>query len=185
MNHAVNRLEFDTERLTLRSLTHADAPFLIELLNSDGWLTYIGDRNARTEAGVATYLTNGPLVSYAQYGFGLGRVSLKHDNTPIGLCGLLKRDYLPHPDIGYALLPQFTGQGYAVEIAQQTLDFAFDQLGLPAVQATVMPANTASIRVLEKLGMTLEGPIRPAGVGQELLLFGKQAPRPNQTVPVL
>lgn len=172
----MNRLEVDTERLTLRSLTYADSPFLIELLNSEGWLTFIGDRNARTYADVVTYLNNGPLKSYAQYGFGLARVSLKGSHQPIGLCGLLQRDYLPHPDIGYALLPQFAGNGYAVEAARHTLDVAFGPLGLPKILATVMPANTASIRVLTKLGMTQEGTIRPAGVPVDLLLFGKSAP---------
>lgn len=172
----MNRLEVDTERLALRSLTYADSPFLIELLNSEGWLTFIGDRNARTHADVVTYLNNGPLTSYAQYGFGLARVSLKGSHQPIGLCGLLQRDYLPHPDIGYALLPQFAGNGYAVEAARHTLDVAFGPLGLPKILATVMPANTASIRVLTKLGMTQEGTIRPAGVPVDLLLFGKSAP---------
>lgn len=172
----MNRLEADTERLTLRSLTYADSPFLIDLLNSEGWLTFIGDRHVRTHADVVTYLNNGPLNSYAQFGFGLARVALKDSDQPIGLCGLLQRDYLPYPDIGYALLPQFAGKGYALEAARHTLDMAFGPLDLAKILATVMPANTASIQVLARLGMTQEGVIRPDGVATDLLLFGKSAP---------
>ena len=171
-----NRLEVDTERLTLRTLTIADGPFLIELLNSEGWLANIGDRNARTQAEAETYLRNGPFNSYEQYGFGLSRVSLKATGQPIGLCGLLQRDYLDYPDIGYALLPQYWGKGYALEIARRTLEIGFTELALLKIQATVLPTNGPSIAVLQRLGMTDEGLITPPDSNSELRLFGKGAP---------
>ena len=94
-----------TERLLLREFTEDDAAFIVELLNSPGWIQYIGDRNIKTEEQAREYLNNGPLKSYRQNGFGLYMVEKKDDHTPIGMCGIIKRDTLNNPDIGFAFLP--------------------------------------------------------------------------------
>lgn len=161
----------ETERLLIRQLTTDDAAFIIELVNSPGWLTYIGDRHIKTEEEAKTYLLNGPLASYETHGFGLYLVELKGDQTPIGLCGLLKRDTLENPDIGFALLPASMGKGYAFEMARATVSFATDTLNLPVISAIVLPTNEASIKLLEKLGMRFVKTIVAPISGEELMLF--------------
>lgn len=175
MNHlqpAGNLLE--TDRLTLRLLNEGDAPFILDLLNSPGWLVFIGDRNIRTTADAVGYLQDGPLNSYATHGFGLWLVALKIDGTPIGLCGLLKRDYLEHPDIGFAFLPEFMGRGYAFEVVSATLAYATEKLNIPVVLATVMPTNEKSIRLLEKIGLTRNASILSPVHGKNVLLYTSQ-----------
>ncbi|WP_019989370.1 GNAT family N-acetyltransferase [Rudanella lutea] len=172
----MNRLVFETERLRLESLTLADSPFIVELLNTPGWLQYIGDRNVRTEQQAEEYLRQGPLKNYERFGFGLGRVTLKETGEPIGLCGFLQRDYLEHPDIGYALLPAFVGQGYAYEVARQALVVGFGELGLPKLQAITLPTNVPSVGLLKRLGFTLESELTREG-DDTLLLFGLSATR--------
>ena len=146
----------ETGRLRLRPLTLADTTFIIELLNSPGWLKYIGDRNVRTETEAIAYLENGPLASYEKNGYGLYLVERKEDSLHIGMCGILKRDELGTPDIGYALLPEYHGMGYAREIASATLLFAKEKLGLPLVAAIVQPDNKRSISLLRKNDFTFD-----------------------------
>lgn len=160
-----------TARLALRPLTYGDTPFLIELLNSPGWLQFIGDRNARTDEQAQQYLDNGPLKSYREHGFGLMLVQRQEDGLPVGMCGLLKRDTLDRPDIGFAFLPTYSGQGYAYESAQAVLQHANEQLSIASIAAIVMPDNPRSINLLEKLEMQLIKPIRMGEDGETLLLY--------------
>jgi RimJ/RimL family protein N-acetyltransferase len=145
-----------TERLLLRQLTLTDTPFIIELLNTEGWIKYIGDRNVKTAEQARQYLSNGPIKSYADNGFGLYMVALQNNHIPIGMCGLIKRDYLPHPDIGYAFLPQYAGQGYAFEAAKAVLQYAFNHLQKEKILAITLADNASSVKLLQKLGMQYE-----------------------------
>jgi RimJ/RimL family protein N-acetyltransferase len=147
---------FETERLSLREFTPDDAPFVLQLLNDPDWHRFIGDRGIRTEGGAREYLVNGPIAMYATRGFGLWRVALKADDTPIGMCGLIKRDTLEYVDIGFAYMPAFRGQGYALEAAQATLDFGRDQLGLKRILGITAPDNEPSIALLEKIGLRFD-----------------------------
>lgn len=149
----------ETPRLVLRHFTPADAPFIVALLNSDGWLRYIGDRGVRTVAEAEGFIRRAALASCEQHGFGLYHVARKSDGAAIGLCGLLKRDYLEDVDIGYAFLPEFAGQGYAFEACLRVAAHARDDCGCNRLAAIVQADNAASIRVLEKLGQRLVGPI--------------------------
>lgn len=162
----------ETGRLRLRELTTGDAAFIIDLLNTPGWLQYIGDRNVRTEVQAIAYLQNGPLKGYREHGFGMWRVETRADGTPIGMCGVMKREHLEAPDVGFALLPQYSGQGYAHEAARAVLNYAMESLGISKVSAIVLPGNTASIRLLEKLGLTFKKTITFPGSNEELLLYG-------------
>ncbi|MBC5992637.1 GNAT family N-acetyltransferase [Pontibacter cellulosilyticus] len=166
MNHILQ-----TERLNLRPFTHTDTKFIIELVNSPGWLQFIGDRNIKTEQQAKTYLENGPLKSYKDNGYGLWLVERKQDNTPIGMCGIINRDYLHAPDIGFAFLPDCCGQGYAHEIASATITFAHHNLNLPKLLAITLPNNTKSIRLLEKLGMQYTETISLPNSLEKLQLF--------------
>lgn len=134
-----------------------DAGFLVELLNDADFLRHIGDRGVRDEAGARRYLAEGPLASYAANGFGLWRVERREDGAVVGMCGLIRRESLPHPDLGYAYLPAFRGRGYALEAGAAVLRHGFEHFGLARILAIVTEANAGSVRVLEKLGMRREG----------------------------
>ncbi len=161
----------ETGRLRLREFTVQDAPFIIDLLNSEKWLQFIGERNVKTEPQAKAYLENGPLTSYREHGFGLWAVELKPENTLIGMCGLLKRETLNHPDIGFALLPQYMGKGYGLEVARATMLVAKDTLKLPVVYAIVLPTNTTSINLLQKIGMTFQRNFQFPTKPEALLLY--------------
>ena len=161
----------ETENLKLRELTPEDAPFIVKLVNTEGWLKYIGDRNIKTDEQAIAYLENGPLKSYREHGFGLWLVETK-DHLPIGMCGLLKRDHLENPDIGFAFLPEFMGRGFAHEIATATLAFAKDVLKLKTICAITVPHNNSSIKLLEKIGMKFSNRFYfPNDKKEELLLY--------------
>lgn len=146
----------ETPRLRLSELSEADAPFLLALMNDPGYLQHIGDRSVRSEADALRYLLDGPVSSYRRHGHGLLRLALKGSDTPIGLCGLLKRDTLNDVDLGYALLPRYRGMGYVHEAAQAVLQHAQQALGIRRVLAVVAPGNASSEGVLRRLGFQFE-----------------------------
>jgi RimJ/RimL family protein N-acetyltransferase len=164
----------ETERLRLRELTESDAPFILELVNDEAWLRYVGDRGVRNTEDARNYILKGPVESYAKHGFGLWHVELKTGAGPIGICGLLRRDTLPDVDIGFAFLPAFRGQGYALEAGRATLAYGRAKLGLKRFVAITLPANAASIRTLEKLGLRFEKMIRLTADAEELQLFASE-----------
>lgn len=143
----------ETGRLVLRRLTLDDAEFILRLVNEPAWLRYIGDKHVRTLEDARNYLRTGPLDMYERFGFGMFLVELKDSGTPIGACGLLKRDTLPDPDIGYAFLPEFWGKGYAFEAADAVLKYGHREHRLPRILAITSPDNERSIKVLNGCGM--------------------------------
>jgi RimJ/RimL family protein N-acetyltransferase len=161
----------ESERLFLRRLTLDDSEFILELLNTEGFIKYIGDRNVKTIGQANDYLLNGPLKSYETNGFGLSLVELKTDRTPVGMCGLLKRDYLDHPDIGFAFLPSYTGKGYAYEIVKEIIHHGLTKLHMENIFAIVLPENSSSIKLLEKLGFRYEKNFISPDTNEELRLY--------------
>lgn len=164
----------ETQRLILRQLTEADAEFIFELLNEPSWIQYIGDRHIHTLEDARAYIRNGPAASYKKNGFGLYLIALKETQEPIGMCGLIRRAGLDDVDIGYALLPRFWSKGYAVEAAQAVKEYARDVIGLKRLVAIVDPANEASIRVLEKIGLRYEKMVRLSEDDIDLKFFSTQ-----------
>lgn len=146
---------YQTQRLSIRRFTLEDARFIVQLLNQDSFIRYIADKNVRTLDDAIQYLTQGPLKSYAQHGFGLNLVALKESNQPIGMCGLIKRPELDKPDIGYALLDDYCGHGYGFEAANIVLEQGMKAHQIGTVQAITLPDNAASNGLLIKLGFEL------------------------------
>lgn len=160
---------FRTPRLRLRRFNGGDTDFIIELLNSPGWLKYIGDRQVKTAEQARQYLDAGPSRNYRVKGFGLSMVETLESEQPIGMCGVLWRDQLDVPDIGFAFLPAFMGQGYAFEIASATVQFAHDKLHIPRLAAITLPENNRSIHLLQKMNFRLEKKVKLTD--EELLQF--------------
>lgn len=168
-------LVLETERLRLRRLTTEDAPFVLELLNDPSFIRNIGDRGVRDVESARRYVTDGAVASHAKHGYGMDLVELRSTGESLGLCGLVRRDYLDDPDLGYAFLPRFTGRGYAVESAAAVLAHARAALGLSRVLAIVSPGNEPSIRLLGKIGLRYERLITPPGEDQAIRLFTTDA----------
>jgi RimJ/RimL family protein N-acetyltransferase len=164
-------LVVETARLRLRRFTADDAPFILELLNDPDFLRQIGDRGVRTEADARGYILDGPVASYERNGFGLYLVELTESGTPIGMSGLVKRDALPGPDIGFAFLPAWRSQGYGLEAARAVMRHAKEDCGLNRLVAIVSPGNVASRRLLEKMGFRFEGMTRLADDASDVELL--------------
>jgi RimJ/RimL family protein N-acetyltransferase len=163
--------KINTPRLSIRPFTLNDAPFILRLLNEPSFIENIADRGIRDLEGARNYLRDGPLASYAAHGFGLWRVGLLDNDSAIGMAGLLKRDFLDAIDIGYALLPEYCGAGYAFEATSAVLAYAREQLGAKRVVAIVSEHNRPSIRLLEKLGFSADGTVRMPGTNEEIRQF--------------
>ena len=161
----------ETERLTLSRLTIADAAFLLELMNEPAFIEHVADRGLRTEADAALYLTEKILPTYERFGFGFYRVNLKESESAIGICGLVQRDTLDDPDVGFSILRRFCGKGYAYEAAVAVLDYGRTALGLTHICGVTAPGNRTSIHLLKKLGLKFQRRIHLPGYGAESLLF--------------
>lgn len=167
-----------TSHLTIREMdTSLDAEFICELLNSDGFLKYIGDRGVRTPEEAAEFIETRYRQSYRDHGYGLYTVELKAESktqnlkSKIGICGFVKRDSLPHPDLGFAFLPKFSGQGYALEAAEGCMQYGNKQLGFGEVLAIATQENEKSHSLLRKLGFKDAGLTKQPHDENELKLF--------------
>jgi RimJ/RimL family protein N-acetyltransferase len=152
-------------------LSFDDAEFIIELLNDESFLRFIGDKGVRTIADAQQYLRNGPMDSYRRHGFGLYLVRQVSDGARIGICGLLRRSGLDYPDVGFALLPGFRCNGYGYEAATAVLDHARTELGLKRILGITDPDNRVSIRLLEKAGFGFERRLRLTPDAPEVSLY--------------
>lgn len=160
-----------SSRLTIRHLTQDDAPFILSLLNQPSFLYFIGDKGVRDEVDAIRYLENGPLASYRQHGFGLFWAGLKDTETPIGMCGILKRENLEFPDLGFAYLESFQGKGYGTEAALAVYRYGLEELGLERIVGITAPDNYASQAVLKKCGLQCERELVLEGETRSSLLF--------------
>ena len=161
----------ETDRLTLRHLTVEDAEFIVTLLNEPDWIKYIGDRDIRTDEDAKKYIKQGPMTMYDEHGIGLYLIELKENAQPIGLCGLLHRDFLKDLDLGFALLSKYWGKGYAFEAAQGTLTYGAEMLGHSRIVGFTSLDNEKSANLLQKLGMKDEGTIKYTSTSEDVRLF--------------
>jgi RimJ/RimL family protein N-acetyltransferase len=153
-------IAIETGRLALHEFNEADADFVLRLVNEPSFLRYIGDRGVRTLVDAQKYIAEGPVAGYARYGHGLLRVVRKSDGVALGMCGVLKRDTLPDPDIGFSFFPEHGSQGYALESAQAVMKHARETLGLGRIVAITTKDNEPSIKLLGKLGFRFDGLIK-------------------------
>jgi ribosomal-protein-alanine N-acetyltransferase len=150
----------ETSRLRIRELTVEDAEFIFGLVNEPSFLTNIGDKGVRNLDDARKFILEGPWASHRERGYGQFMVELKEDGVPIGVCGILFRDALELSDIGCAFLPEYWRRGFAYEAACAVMNFGRSTLGLETIAGLTSEANLASIKLLEKLGMSFERTIK-------------------------
>ncbi len=160
-----------TERLELHPASKKDAAFVLALFNSPKWIENIGERHVHDIAQAEKYIAERMMPQYERLGFGNFTLVTIADGAKIGSCGLYDREGLEGVDIGFALLPDYEGKGYALEAAEKLLELAENQWKLPAVQGITLESNTASKRLLEKLGLQFVEYIRLPNDATELMLY--------------
>lgn len=160
----------DTERLLLREILESDAAFINALLNTESFIKFIGDRGVRSDEDAVEFIRDRYRQSYVDHGYGLYAVLQKVDDLPIGVCGFVRRDTLPGPDIGFAFLPEYEGRGYGHESASAVMDYGREVLEFKNVYAITSLDNIASEKLLQKLGFDLEA-VRDMPDGEKLKIF--------------
>ena len=150
-----------TDRLSIKETKIEDAPFIFELLNSPTWIQFIGDRGIKSNKDAETYIKNSLIDSYTRLGHGLYKVILLESARPLGLCGLLKRDYLDLPDLGFAILPEHEGKGYTYEAALAVLNHTRETLEYTKISAFTKIKNLRSQNLLTKLEFQLKSDLSP------------------------
>ena len=161
----------ETERLELGIIGEEDAEIMLAIWNDPGFIRNVSDRGVRTIEEAREAIRDGAQKLFDDYGYGPYWMQLKSDGTRIGICGLFKRDNLDDPDIGFAVLPNWIGRGYAGEAATAVVAYARDELRLSTITAIVSPGNEPSIGLIQKLGMTFDRMITMPGDDDEIRLY--------------
>ena len=164
----------ETRRLLLRRVTLDDADLMLSIWNDPAFVQFVGDRGVRTIEQAKTALSEGVLLLFERYGYGPFCVVRKADGTRMGICGLFRREVLDDPDIGFALLPEYCGDGFAFEAARAVVAHARDDLGIGTLTAIVSPDNVASVGLIGKLGFSFDRGITMPGEEQEISLYSMQ-----------
>ena len=160
-----------TPRLSLREFTPLDAPFLLRLVNEPGWIRNINDPGVRTVDDALTWAEGRLFKAYRELGHGFWAVQRREDGVLVGMCGLFKRAALPEPDLGYALLAEHEGQGYALEAARGCVTHARDVLGWSTLMAITAVDNPKSVALLAKLGFMEQGQEQLEGYNEPSRVF--------------
>jgi ribosomal-protein-alanine N-acetyltransferase len=147
-----------TPRLLLRPHAPADADFMLRLNADPLVVRYTGDVAFQDRSEALAVIAS----LQAQHARRMGRLVVIERGTgePVGWCGLRWHEDEGAADLGYRLLRDRWGRGYATEASAACIQYAFVDLDLPRLIARVVPQNTASVRVLEKLGFVRVGPTR-------------------------
>lgn len=161
-------MDINSDRLTLKRLSENDADFILKLLNTEGWLKFIGDKNVRSYHDALDYIRkicSNEDISYFT-------IFLKNTNTSIGLVSVIKRNYLACKDVGYALLPDYYSCGYAFEAMTKLIDtIECTKQSELSIAAITIKENDKSIRLLDKLGFRYSEEINQNN--QQLMLYLK------------
>ena len=143
---------FNAERLSIREAGLRDSAFFLALMNEAGWKKFIRRHEVSTIELAQQYVQDKVLSMYEEHGYGLWIIELHSTGRPIGICGLVKRVGADVPDLGFALLEKYQGNGYVTEAARATMRFAHEALGIAQIDAITNPQNFRSVAVLQRLG---------------------------------
>lgn len=164
----------NTSRLSLRTINLNDADFMLDLLNDQTFIKNINDRNIRNMEQAKVYIQEKILASYTQHKYGMYVVQITETQERIGLCGLVFREQLTHPDIGYAYLQKYQGNGYAKEAASAFINYIKAKKEFQKILAICQPQNLASISVIEAMGFKYEKVFRLVGEDKDLNYYSIQ-----------
>ena len=145
---------FETERLILRKLTKKDADEIFVLRSDAEVMRFIRAPQNRTESGNWIRLVSN---RWKDEQIGVCGVIEKSSKKLIGWCGLWRLVENGETEVAYAINKNFRRRGFATEAAAGFLRYGFDDLNLDKIVAVALPENTASCRVMEKLGMHYDG----------------------------
>ena len=146
-------INIETQRLTIRPKNLKDAEFIIDLVNSDGWLKFIGNRNISDINDAEKYIQKIHDNTHFYYSV----FELKETQKAIGIVTFLERENETFPDIGFALIPDFGNNGYAFEATKAYLEEIIKINKYDNIIAITIPENQKSINLLEKLGLRYGG----------------------------
>ena len=163
----------ETDRLILRAITGDDAEAFYQLNSHPEVMRYTHDTLMPSAKDAREAIESHP--DFDTVGYGRWGCVLKGEETIIGFCGLKYLEDLNAVDLGYRFLPEYWGKGLATEACLASVQFGFDVLNLKQIIGLVIPENLASIRVLEKVGMTGKGPVSYDGLNP--LRFEMDHPR--------
>jgi len=144
--------EIKTTRLTIRPISLSDSKFMFQLVNSEGWLRYIGDRKVNSVEDAGQYIQR--ILDNPVYFYHV--IELNDSLELVGVISFLKRDNQQFYDIGFAILPIFESRGIAFEASKAYLDAIQDNRDFENIIGICMPNNERSIVLLAKLGFTFQ-----------------------------
>jgi RimJ/RimL family protein N-acetyltransferase len=131
----------------------------------------VGDRNINSIEDAEKYIRSKMLPQLRTDGYSSYSLITNTGGEKIGTCGLYNRDGIDGVDIGFGLLPQYEKLGYAYESSHRLMKAAFEEFEIEEVKAITSKANISSRRLLEKLGLKIEGTTRLPDGNEELLLY--------------
>lgn len=143
----------DSKRLHIRPIELSDWEFVQKLASTDDFVKYIANHDVSTEEKTVAYMQEKMISHHEKYGYGNYIVEDKKKKTPVGTVSLFFREKYGNPDIGYALLPEHYGNGYAYEAASILMSYGHMVHGMKTINGFCRDDNTHSINVLKKLGM--------------------------------
>ncbi|KXH83328.1 GNAT family N-acetyltransferase [Chryseobacterium kwangjuense] len=162
---------YETERLILRPMTVDDRDFIFDLYNRPSFIRYIGDRNIKTVADAENYIKNRFMPQFEKLGFGNYLMVTKDKGEKIGGVGIFEREGLDVVDIGFSLLEEFEGKGYAYEAAQKVKSIGMDDFGLKKISAITSKDNFSSQKLIQKLGLEFKNYVTLPDDDEELMYF--------------
>ncbi|MGB5667512.1 MAG: GNAT family N-acetyltransferase [Maribacter sp.] len=163
--------EFETERLIIRPTLEQDAELIYQLMNTPKFIEYVGDRKINSIEDAEKYIRIKMLPQLNKLGYSCYSLIRKSDDLKIGTCGLYDRDGIDGIDIGFGLLPEYEGLGYAYESANRLKKAAFEEFEIEEIKAITSKENISSQRLLEKLGLEMIGTTKLPDENEELLLY--------------
>lgn len=144
--------QLETDRLLIRPIAISDSEFILALVNTPGWLQFIGDRSISNTHDAEQYIQR--ILDNQNFFYSV--FELKETQQPIGLVTFLYRDNQEFPDIGFALLPQFEKNGYTFEAVRKYLDELIQQKISTTIIGITLPENENSIKLLKRLGLQFQ-----------------------------
>ncbi|MCJ8152823.1 GNAT family N-acetyltransferase [Chryseobacterium sp. SSA4.19] len=162
---------YETERLIIRPMSLEDGAFIRDLYNRPKFIKYIGDRQLKTVADAENYIKSRFLPQFEKLGFGNYLIITKEGNVKIGGIGIFEREGLDIVDIGFSLLDEFEGKGYAYEAALKVKSIGMEDFGLQKISAITTKDNFSSQKLIEKLGLKFQKYVMIPEDPEELMYY--------------